>query len=218
MQSLYHHLCFITWHLRFHLSICSGLIKLFDKHTKDGRVILPLLVTIDKLLSHGLLDTILVSATNDFSKDLSLRLRREASRCNDIKRLMAIVPVTLNILHCKVVETQNITLLFLMRLLAHKFPRVRRHTAEQLYIKLVEDESVVPNATNIEAGNDLLSQTSWDRELGPPGNVRSSRNQVAKFLGIELSEKDLSGPVIKKVVKVQDEFESYASLVSSAGR
>jgi len=198
--------------------IGHGLIKLFDKHTKDGRVILPLLVTVDKLLSHGLLDAILVSPTNDFSKDLSLRVRREASRCNDIKRLMAIVPVALSILHCEVAETQNTTLLFLMRLLAHKFPRVRRHTAEQLYIKLVEDESVVPNATNIEAGNDLLSQASWDRELGPPGNVRAYRNQVANFLGIELSEKDLSGPVMKKVVKVKDDFESYASLVSTAGR
>mmetsp|Transcript_5782 Transcript_5782/g.8605 ORF Transcript_5782/g.8605 Transcript_5782/m.8605 type:complete len:132 (-) Transcript_5782:93-488(-) len=131
---------------------------------------------------------------------------------------MAVVPVALGILHCNKSEIQNTILLFLMRLLAHKFPRIRRHTAEQIYIKLIEDESVVPNPVNVEEATDLLSQTRWDRELGPPGNTRETRNKVAELLRISLSEKDRFGPAKKKVVKVTDEFESYASLVQTAGR
>jgi len=192
--------------MRFQNSRCSpsiyhqGLVRLFDKHTKDARVILPLLVTVDKLLSHGCFDDLLSNTSNDFAKEFELRIRREASRCDDIKRLMAIVPVALNILHCDVPSIQNTMLLFLMRLLAHKYPRIRRHTAEQLYVKLIEDESVVPTPLQVDEATDLLSQTRWDRELGPPGNIRETRNKVAELLGITLTEKDLVGPTAKKVV------------------
>jgi len=179
---------------------------------------MPLLVTVDKVLSYGCFDTLLCKADNDFAKELGLRVRREASRCTDMKRLMAIVPVALNILHCDKCDIQEIMLLFLMRLLAHKYPRIRRHTAEQFYVKLIEDESVVPgDKAGVSEATDLLSETHWDRELGPPGNVRETRNKVAELLGITLPEKDLVGPKVKKVAKKSDEFESYASLVQTAG-
>ncbi len=195
-----------------------GLIRLFDENTKDGRVILPLLVTIDKVLSYGCFDTLLCKKDNDFAKEIGLRVRREASRCNDMKRLMAIVPVALNILHCDKPDVQEIMLLFLMRFLVHKYPRIRRHTAEQLYVKLIEDESVIPgDISGIPEATDLLSQTQWDRDLGPPGNVRETRNKVASLLGITLTEKDLKGPSVKQVATKTDEFASYASLVQTAG-
>jgi len=108
---------------------------------------------------------------------------------------------------------------FVMRLLAHRYPRVRRSVAEQLYVKLLEDDSVVPKSDQIEEAIRILSEVSWDRSLGPPGNVRASRNQVADLLGIELSEKDRTGPAPKPVVRnVVDEFASYQSLVETAGR
>ncbi len=202
----------------FFIIYFPALIRLFDKHAKDGRVILPLLVSIDKLLSHGLLDTVLSNTSSDFSSQLSLRVRREASKCTDVKRLIAIVPVALSILDSNNSDIQSTILLFLMRLLSHRFPSVRRNVAEQMYIKLIEDDSVLPNAVDVEEATNLLSQTRWDRELGPPGNIREIRNQVADLLGVALSEKDRTGPALKKVVKVTDEFASYASLVSSAGR
>ena len=65
----------------------------------------------------------------------------------------------------------------------------------------------------------LLSEQEWDRQLGPPDNVRDLRNQVADLLGIPLTEKDRKGPPPKKtVVRVKDEFASYESLVQEAGR
>ena len=197
--------------------LLSGLIRIFDKYTKDGRVILPLLVSVDKVLSYGGFDGLLHKEDNNFAKDLGVRIRREASRCTDIKRLMAVVPVAINILHCSDNEVRKTMLLFLMRVLAHKYPRIRRHTAEQLYVKLIEDESVVSEAIDLEGATDLLSNTQWDRDLGPPGNIRVTRNKVAELLGVSLTEKDIAGPKMKKVVKNTDEFASYASLVQTAG-
>jgi hypothetical protein len=210
--------------------IGKALISLFDEHSKDSRVILPLLVTVDKLLSHGCLDTLLQDDRSDFSTQLVSRIRKESSRCTDIKRLMAIVPVALGVLHSTDKTLVHGTVLpFIMRLLAHGYPRVRRCVAEQLYVKLLEDDTIVPmsnqndNNNNVNANVDkaitILSNVMWDRELGPPGNVRTSRNEIVDLLGIELSEKDRVGPPPKKVSRsVVDEFASYQSLVETAGR
>jgi len=180
-------------------------------------VILPLLVTVEKLMSHGCFDGLLAKPGNDFAKELGLKIRIEASNCVDMKRLMAIVPVALNILHCVDIDTNSTTMLFLMRFLAHRYPRIRRHTAEQLYIKLIEDGTVVRAPIGFDDATELLSQTNWSQDLGPPGNIRELRNKVAELLGVHLSEKDRQGPALKKTVKATDEFASYASLVSSAG-
>jgi hypothetical protein len=85
--------------------LLTALIRIFHKHTKDARVILPLLVTIDKLLSHGSLDNLLNNPSSNFASDLVACVRKESSRCSDIKRLMAVVPVALGSLN-----TSDITL------------------------------------------------------------------------------------------------------------
>lgn len=194
-----------------------ALFRLFDKHSKDGRVILPLLVTVEKLLSHGFFDDLLTKKDSDFSKELAKRIRKEATKISDIKRLMSIVQVAINIFHSVDEEVKSTNLLFLMRILAHRFPRVRRYTAEQLYIKLIEDSSIISDSEDVDKAMDILSNTNWDRDLGPPSNIRQCRNEVAKLLGITLSEKDIIGPKPKAGVKKVDEFATYASLVGSAG-
>jgi len=194
-------------------------IRLFDKHTKEGRVILPLLKTLDKLLSHGCLDFLLNEPKIDFPGKILACIKLEASNCTDMKRLFAIVPVAIGMLHSTDKELVHDKILpFLMRFLAHRYPRIRRWTGEQFYVKLIEDGSVVPNFANVEAAINLLSQVTWDQDLGRPGNVRESRNQVAELLGIELSDKDRKGTTTKQKRVAVDEFESYKSLVDSVGR
>lgn len=174
------------------------------------------MVTVDKVLSHGFFDDILHSDENNFADELSKRVRKEASKCTDLKRLTVIVAVALNLLHSNKVDTKTTICIFLMKLLAHRFPRVRSHTAEQLYVKLIEDASVIPNPVDLNAAQKLLSETAWDRDLGAPHHIRLKRNKVSEYLGIILSEKDLQENVKAKVsTKAKDDFASYASLVHS---
>ena len=198
-------------------SFFAALISLFDEHTKDGRVILPLLVTVDKLLSHGCFDCLLEDQRSDFPQQLVSRIRKESSKCSDMKRLLAIIPVSLGLLHSNDLDLVHKTILpFVMRLLAHRYPRIRRCTAEQLYLKLIEGDLTLPKSDQLEEATNLLSEVFWDRELSSPGNVRDSRNQVADLLGIHLSEKDRAGPIKKATKKsVVDEFASYQSLVET---
>jgi len=45
-------------------------------------------------------------------------------------------------------------------LLAHKYPKVRRVASEQLYVKLVTDDRILPEETS-EKAQDLLTSTKW---------------------------------------------------------
>ena len=73
-------------------------IGMFHHYKRNGRVILPLLSTLDKLLSHGYLDELLRNKDCAFLGDLLSSLSSEAKGCSDVKRLLAIVGVALNIL------------------------------------------------------------------------------------------------------------------------
>ena len=110
-----------------------------------------------------------------------------------------------------------------MRFLAHRYPRIRRHTAEQLYIKLVEDDcgNSFPYASNLDSAMNLLSDIQWELDSGPYGSVQASRNSVSDLLGIKLTDKERTEGIEKnslKKVKAHDEFESYASLIKAVDR
>lgn len=195
-----------------------ALIRLFEEQQKNQRVVLPLLVTLDKLISHGCLNELIQNDTCNFAEKLAMCVRREAQNCQDINRIMAIVPVSLGLLECSDKKVVESLLLFLLRLLVHKFPRVRRHVAEQLYIKLIEDSSFLPFQDNCASVIDILAQVRWDRELGPPANIRQERNKIADLLEISLTDRDRIGIKKKTISKKNDEFESYASLVHASGR
>lgn len=201
-----------------------ALLKLFELHRKDGRVILPLLKTLDVLLSHGVFDFLMKDSDIDFSSKLMAQLRMECRGCRDVQRLVAAVSVALGLIvsdQTRVVKED--VLPFLMIMLAHRYPRVRRWTAEQLYVHLLEGGSAASGRCNdggIDRAMELLMEVSWDDDLDSPGNVRDSRNCVADFLGIQLTEKERNGIQKKAIQKTGaiDEFASYASLVDAAGR
>ena len=228
------HRCDLQKHLPFGSNIkllafiCTistiALLELFQLHRKDGRVILPLLKSLDVLLSHGVFDSVMKDADINFSSNLIAQLRLECRGCRDVQRLVAAVSVALGLLlsdRTSVVKED--VLPFLMIMLAHRYPRVRRWTAEQLYVHLLEGDSTACSYQNdggIDRAMELLMEVSWDDDLDSPGNVRDSRNCVADFLGVSLTEKERNGiqkKAIKKTAAV-DEFASYASLVDAAGR
>ena len=179
------------------------------------------------LLSYGIFDALIKGnhvATCNFSSLLMAQLRLECKGCRDVQRLLAAVSVALGLLVSDQVSVvQPDVLPFLMIMLAHRYPRVRRWTAEQLYVHLLDGAGT--SATNnggesIDQAMRLLMEVSWDDDLDSPGNVRESRNCVADALGISLTEKERNG-IQKKAKKDNaaiDEFESYASLVDAAGR
>jgi len=200
--------------------ISNGLITLFEKHQKNGRVIIPLLKTFDKILSRGCFDDLFADKNDTFVKGLITCLKKEAFNCKDVHRLIMIISLSIGLLHEKnSLPVQDEIWRFIMKLLTHRYPKIRRLTSENLYVKLLEDTSYLSQDVDVDSVVSLLSTVMWDQDLDHPYNVRESRNVLAKLLGISLSEKELKGPE-KQIRKTQvvDEYASYASLVNDSGR
>lgn len=67
----------------------------------------------------------------------------------------------------------------LLSLLAHRYPKVRRITADELYIRVMTDEFLVPSDSFDEILT-LLSTTKWDHEI--TDDAKSNRDQLFKLL------------------------------------
>jgi hypothetical protein len=59
---------------------------------------MPLLATLDKLSTHGYLDELLSMRNGEFVNKLLVGLSEETKGCTDVKRLLAIAGVALNLL------------------------------------------------------------------------------------------------------------------------
>lgn len=114
-------------------------------------------------------------------------------------------------------QIRNSILPFIMVMLLNPYPRVRRYTAEQLYIKLAENgEMIVEAHESVEKASQLLANTVWHEEYDRRGELTACRNLVADLLGVHLTE-DQRGAIIGKRTRAcsapKDEFECYSSLV-----
>lgn len=107
-----------------------------------------------------------------------------------------------------------------MTMLLNPYPRVRRYTAEQLYVKLAEDGDIMFDGNEcLDEANQLLLTTIWHEEQDPRGQLSVCRNRIADLLGIVLTEEERNvkirnGGASRSAPK--DEFESYSSLVNNA--
>jgi hypothetical protein len=195
------------------------LLKIFKRHQKEERVIIPLLKTMDKLLDSGLDMTLLANDKINFARDLLHHLKVEARGCSAVPRLLAIIDVSLALLSS--CSSRSSTLSFLLGFLGHPFPRVRRYTAEQFYTKLIENDDytiVAGSESTCDACTNILLEVEWeDTADGAQGPI-SARDELAKQIGVELDLRDQPKVHAGTTGRHTDEFSSYMSLVKEAGR
>ena len=88
------------------------LLGLFRAHSREGRVIVPLLKSIDLLLSHQCLDELLLKDEGAFKESLLSHLMIEAKNCSDVHRLFACVDVSLGLVVFSDTGKARVSLLF----------------------------------------------------------------------------------------------------------
>jgi len=219
------------------------LLGLLEREKKNERIVVPVLRTIHLLYRNDAVGGGEENAgewkegeeksdqmINDFDSRLLKLVLAESHGSKSFKKLTAIVDVLIDFLgHGMRVEgremagTPGMSLKFLMILLAHPFPKIRKFVAEQLYVVVLENEEVVAEDGRVDEVGELLLETAWDGELEEDvgKGVREVRNDLCALLGVQLSDKARSAKVKKGGVKggkEVDEHESYQSLVSTAGR
>lgn len=155
-------------------------------------------------------------------------VKHEAKGCKDVSKLVAMIGVLCHLFglqpcgnNAPILSTSRDALQALLVLLVNRYPKVRKCAAEQLYVCLLtrqqgddEDDS---EYSGTEEAMTILSSHRWDADLDV---VRQARYKLFAPLQLEPPETAVAALTQTKRSSskaVEDEHESYASLVDMAG-
>lgn len=88
-----------------------------------------------------------------------------------------------------------------------RYPRVRKFTAEKMYVALVIAESAF-EPESLAQVQTILTETLWDGDVAV---ARIERNKLCDLLGVAKPKTKI--PAKKVVDKVEDDLDSYRDLV-----
>jgi hypothetical protein len=139
------------------------LIKIFEMNLKDERVTVPLMKTIEMLLSSDYLSE---ADLLDELYQIHAATVKECNKSKNIVKLMSSAGVFAGMLIQTDPGLLQKSVRSLLFLLYHSFPRVRKLTAEKLYTALLtmEDATVVipKGEEDYDLAIETLSETNWD--------------------------------------------------------
>lgn len=104
----------------------SGLLDILRRHSRDDRVVLPTIKTIEKLLRAGLFDL-----SDSFPEAVGQVLKAELAGCRAVGKLLAYADLTSLLLAFRGSggQVRRQALRDLLTLLGHKYPVVRKCTS-----------------------------------------------------------------------------------------
>ncbi|XP_019853730.1 PREDICTED: tubulin-specific chaperone D-like isoform X2 [Amphimedon queenslandica] len=188
------------------------ILKIFDEHSRNPRVILPLLKTLDLLLTNASFHLFMSDTGEDSFPALLLdRVKLEVKGSRDPIIILNSICVFTGLLQFEVANKSSFSQLML--LLGHSFPKVRRITAERLYKALLMcgDSDLLPED---ERGNEIfeiLNETQWD---GPLPDAREKRNRLCVLLDLPALKTKEGG---SKTKTTNSESLGYKDLVDRMG-
>lgn len=144
-------------------AFAQKLVSLFEENSRDDRITVPLMKTVEMLLTEEYLGEAKLAPE---LLALHASCVKECNKSKAIVKLMAAVGVFANLLLVEEPELAIKALRSLLHLLYHGFPKVRKLAAEKLYTSLLslEDYSIlIPGGEEetFDAAVELLSETDW---------------------------------------------------------
>jgi Tubulin folding cofactor D C terminal len=157
-------------------------LNLFQKHSGEGRVVLPLLKTIDLLMNRVCIEPLMQDES--FTSELLSQMKQELEGCSDIPRLHAILNVATGLIRS--VEQSPQATAFVCSLLSHEFPRIRSLAAEKLYVRIQETN---PELSDDHRAMKLLLHHTWEANKGrAEEDAKSVACEVTKALNPTVTE------------------------------
>ena len=145
------------------------------------RITVPLFKFLEQLLTSACLAVQIDDPASQFSFQLFSLCKAEVSKSGDPNKIMASSEVFCQLLQAGDQTTVKKCLVQLSIFLCHKFPRVRKSTAEKLYEALLtfSDREIVPEEVGEEVMA-LLLETQWDSSVD---QLRPVRNKICGLAG-----------------------------------
>lgn len=196
--------------------LSADMLWVLQQYKKCDRVIVPTLKTIEILFSKKIfLD--MEDQTPVFCASVLDSLNVELKGSKDFAKLYSGIAILGYI--ASLLETINArAFTHLLTLLGHRYPKIRKASAEQVYIVLLQNGNLVPE-DKMEKALEIISETCWD------GDVEATKLQKLELyemagveLGLLVKPRDkLPNKDSGKEPATNDENASYSSLVGSSG-
>ncbi|CAN0889879.1 Tubulin-folding cofactor D [Linum grandiflorum] len=196
--------------------LSNDILWVLQRYMRCDRVIVPTLKTIEILFSRRIFFD-MEAQTGTFFNGVLESLVVELKASKDFGKLYAGIAILGYIASTS--EAVNIQALTqLLTFLGHRYPKIRKASAEQVYLVLLQNSNLLPEE-KIEQALEIISETCWD------GDADGAKNQLVtlwQMAGLELAQLKL-GIRPTRVVKAttipndEDENASYSSLVESTG-
>lgn len=200
--------------------LSSLLVRVAAKHVHDDRYVVPLCLTIDRLVNVDLFDPeryedlvdVVVNETKHFS--------------TDIQKLLPLVGVLGTLCRSKDAAVREVAWQHALVMIASRYPKVRAKMGTDLYTALLfllsdvtktggDEEVQQQMAGRLSASMDKLSSTQWDDSNAT--KVRGARNELYPLLGIAAPTKDTAGVTAMRTTTKSSKFDAYSHLVHEAG-
>ncbi|KAF9354091.1 hypothetical protein BGX26_008096 [Mortierella sp. AD094] len=154
----------------------NEIMNIVEKYEGQDRVIVPLLEVLDMLFESG--SMLMMEGEYDFAPMVRF-VRRQTVKCKDTRKLSACIRTYCGL--CALGgKIKNAILLELLRMLVHPFPKIRRTTADSMYLML--NGSVEEPTPESEKVGEILVNSDWNQSVA---QLKPLRDQLYPLLGLE---------------------------------
>ncbi|KAH0728321.1 hypothetical protein KY284_004186 [Solanum tuberosum] len=196
-------------------NLSNDILWVLQKYKRCDRVVEPTLKTIENLFSKKIFLN-MEAQTAVFCVGVLEALNIELKGSKDFSKLYAGIAILGYI--SSVPEQINIQAFsHLLTFLTHRFPKVRKAAAEQVYLVLQQNDALVPE-DKLEKALEIISETCWDGDLAEAKEKRLELCATCNLDGGTFLKVDVG--TSRRVVEqapTSDENAAYSSLVGSAG-
>ncbi|KAL2324032.1 hypothetical protein Fmac_023090 [Flemingia macrophylla] len=192
------------------------ILWVLQQYKKCDRVIVPTLKTIEILFSKKIFFN-MEAQTSTFCAAVLDSLSFELKGSKDFSKLYAGIAILSYV--ASVPEPINMRAFSqLLNFLGHRYPKIRKASAEQLYLVLLENGNLVAQ-DKIDKALEIISETCWDGDMDLG---KHQRLKLYEIVGLEVgplgnNSDGTSRKTSSKKPKDLDENASYSSLVESSG-
>ncbi|KAF8672215.1 hypothetical protein HU200_049712 [Digitaria exilis] len=199
---------------REYLLSCD-MLWVLQHYQKCDRVITPTLKTIEALFSKKVF--LNREGYSEFYRELIDSVGSELKGSKDFTKLCAGLSI-LGYISSQSDGTCTKAFSQLLTFLGHRYPKIRKAAADQVYLVLLQNDGLIP-PDNMDKAQELLAETCWEGDIEEARRNRSEINDMAGFrVSTKLkSEKETRRTVDARSTVSTDENKSYSSLVDFSG-
>ncbi|XP_047981355.1 tubulin-folding cofactor D isoform X1 [Salvia hispanica] len=198
-------------------SLSLDILWILQRYRRCDRVIVPTLKTIEILFSRKLLlnmedETPVFCAGVLDSLTVELRGTKDFSKLNAGIAILGYIASISDPISIKAFS-------HLLTFLAHRYPKIRKYAAEQVYLVLLENENLI-SADKLNEATEIITETCWEGDVEEAKKRRLLLYEIANVetaATVNATTKKESGKAVDQNQASADEDASYSSLVGSAG-